>query len=510
MRLSGVAEQGYTMLYEKCQIKGIVSMAGKFHFLPILGLVFIVLNGVWADDATMDAREIIQHYKESLQYVQSVSMKIDINVVDETKSGNGQEFSYVKTSFVFRRDHDQTEWIGDRLFVDKEGVVDTSKSFVLNNVMTGDASWSVIGLVNKLPMLATKTKEYKERQKGLFDDPEHGGALFSRIYGNSHKSATDLLAESADLHLKDEMENVNGALCYVLEATTKYGKVTVWIDPERGYNPLRWIIHKTEDDLFDDKPISSNSWEAVFDASKLQKIGETFIITGGNLTHTISSADGYTSVSRYTYKVSEAELNPDFNALGAFKIKLPNGTPVQIAESQIKYRWWNGKIVKEDPNYIPDWEEEFKLKRDADYLKNGQVAPSFTVQRLNGKELKLENYRGKVILLYFWALWCKPCVASTPALKEFYEDLKSYDNFETISFSQDDDDYHQQVQYHIKKYKLTWPQVRLGLDSKLAAAYGAKNHAPVYVLVGPDGKILLGNAKDWNKIKVAVDKELGK
>ena len=82
------------------------------------------------------------------------------------------------------------------------------------------------------------------------------------------------------------------------------------------------------------------------------------------------------------------------------------------------------------------------MKKDADRLKSGQLAPSFTVQTLDGKELKLENYRGKVVLLYFWALWCRPCVASTPALKEFYEDLKSYDNFEMISFSQDDDDCH--------------------------------------------------------------------
>ena len=71
-----------------------------------------------------------------------------------------------------------------------------------------------------------------------------------------------------------------------------------------------------------------------------------------------------------------------------------------------------------------------------------------------------------------------------------------------ISFSQDNDE--SALKRFVEKHELAWPQVRIGMGSELAAAYGAKGWAPVYVLVGTDGKILLNKTMDWNKLKAAV------
>ena len=119
------------------------------------------------------------------------------------------------------------------------------------------------------------------------------------------------------------------------------------------------------------------------------------------------------------------------------------------------------------------------------------VAPSFTLQSLDGKEIKLEDYRGKVVMLHFWATWCSPCVAGTPELKKSYEDLKASfgDNFEMISLSMDDNNI--PVREHIKKYNLNWPQVRIGRYSKISSDYGVNDQAPKHFLIGPAGKILL-------------------
>jgi cytochrome oxidase Cu insertion factor (SCO1/SenC/PrrC family) len=73
-------------------------------------------------------------------------------------------------------------------------------------------------------------------------------------------------------------------------------------------------------------------------------------------------------------------------------------------------------------------------------VKIGKITPPFTAETLDGKQLNLKDYRGKVVILYFGATRCKPCVAGTPELKKFYRDLKaSFGNdFEMISLSMDD------------------------------------------------------------------------
>lgn len=135
----------------------------------------------------------------------------------------------------------------------------------------------------------------------------------------------------------------------------------------------------------------------------------------------------------------------------------------------------------------------------------GEVAPAFRLKTVDGKQIKLSDYRGKVVLLYFWATWCTPCVASTPALKQFYQDLSRYNDFAMISLSLDDSQ--SMFRRFVKKHRLNWPQVRLGVQSEVGADYGIKD-VPVYILVGPDGKILLNRERNLNKLKAAVKKTL--
>jgi len=134
--------------------------------------------------------------------------------------------------------------------------------------------------------------------------------------------------------------------------------------------------------------------------------------------------------------------------------------------------------------------------------KIGEDAYAFKLTTLDGKQIKLEDYRGKCVLLYFWATWCRPCIASTPNLKEFYKDLSQYGDFEMISISLDDGEY--KTRQHINQHKITWPQVCVGLGSRVAAEYGVSRQVPAYILIGPDGKILLSHELNKRKIKAAV------
>ncbi|MFC6231753.1 peroxiredoxin family protein [Paenibacillus allorhizosphaerae] len=58
---------------------------------------------------------------------------------------------------------------------------------------------------------------------------------------------------------------------------------------------------------------------------------------------------------------------------------------------------------------------------DATGLKVGQQAPDFELTLLSGQQVKLSDYRGKTVILNFWATWCPPCRAEMPEMQQFYD-----------------------------------------------------------------------------------------
>jgi thiol-disulfide isomerase/thioredoxin len=95
------------------------------------------------------------------------------------------------------------------------------------------------------------------------------------------------------------------------------------------------------------------------------------------------------------------------------------------------------------------------------------------------------EFRGKVILLDFWASWCGPCRSALPNLKRLQAVYGGAD-FVVISISEDDDEsaWHAFVSSH----NMTWPQ-RLDSDGSLQSQFGV-NALPTYVLIGRDGTVL--------------------
>lgn len=86
---------------------------------------------------------------------------------------------------------------------------------------------------------------------------------------------------------------------------------------------------------------------------------------------------------------------------------------------------------------------------------NHILAPDFTLPQLDGQMLRLSTYRGKVVLLDFWATWCGPCIQAVPELKEI---RKKFANrpFELISISVDREK--RKLEDFVKANEMTWPQ----------------------------------------------------
>ncbi|WP_050614904.1 peroxiredoxin family protein [Bacillus testis] len=87
-------------------------------------------------------------------------------------------------------------------------------------------------------------------------------------------------------------------------------------------------------------------------------------------------------------------------------------------------------------------------------LAKGVVAPAFTLKNLNKKEIALESYRGKKVILNFWATWCPPCKDEMPDLQKFYQ--KFNEDVEIIAINNDP---YNDVAGFAKQYGLTFPIV---------------------------------------------------
>jgi len=111
-------------------------------------------------------------------------------------------------------------------------------------------------------------------------------------------------------------------------------------------------------------------------------------------------------------------------------------------------------------------------------------APDFSLPQLNGQDLRLSSYRGKIVLLDFWATWCDPCREETPGLVELQQKYGDQ-GLQIIGVSMDDTP--EPVHLFYAQFHVNYPVV-MG-NAKTGELYGGVLGLPIAFLIGRDGLI---------------------
>jgi len=114
----------------------------------------------------------------------------------------------------------------------------------------------------------------------------------------------------------------------------------------------------------------------------------------------------------------------------------------------------------------------------------GMEAEDFQLTDLDGKPNSLSQYRGKIVLLNFWATWCKPCTTEMPAMQASFDRLRDQ-GFVVLAINELEDD--AKVREHIKTYGHTFT-VLMDPDNQVANQFGVYG-LPVSVFIDQQGKV---------------------
>ncbi|HBH21882.1 MAG TPA: hypothetical protein DDY13_00520 [Cytophagales bacterium] len=212
-----------------------------------------------------------------------------------------------------------------------------------------------------------------------------------------------------------------------------------------------------------------------------------------------------------TAEEKEAQLEVQYEEMNKFTDAYENHLRQYVAENnasflapylvrnELYYSWDASQLdsvlqvfdtTLNDNIYVQQIEERADKLR---LVSIGNEAPDFSQENPEGEPVALSDFKGKYVLIDFWASWCGPCRRENPNVVATYADYKDK-NFEILGVSLDENK--DRWLKAIEQDKITWPQVSdlAGWKNSVAGLYAVKS-IPHTVLVDPEGVIVAKNLR---------------
>ena len=194
-----------------------------------------------------------------------------------------------------------------------------------------------------------------------------GHEAIGYFYGDDER-ADVVMRRALNISVRDDMEEIGASRCYVIDAITKRGKYTIWIDPEHGYNIAKAeIMRKSGDIAFDINKIleSGEQYYTQLSNVRFKQIDGVWVPVEADIKYRWKRPKMYDYKEDIHHKVTEFIINPDHDALGSFEWDdIQNGTEVEIVQVHgITYRWQDGKVVDKTGRVIMDCKTKKPAKK---------------------------------------------------------------------------------------------------------------------------------------------------
>ena len=141
----------------------------------------------------------------------------------------------------------------------------------------------------------------------------------------------------------------------------------------------------------------------------------------------------------------------------------------------------NGEGEEEGSSGITETDENAELPEEVPEEEEIPLAPDFTVEDLDGNKYKLSDFRGKPVIVNFWASWCGPCKMEMPDFEELYKEYGDNINFLMVNMTDGNQETKDKAYKHITSSGYTFP-VYYDTEMEAAYAYGVSSIPATYFI----------------------------
>ena len=248
------------------------------------------------------------------------------------------------------------------------------------------------------------------------------GVPFLGIRYGGYERIDSVLRQADYAAVRDKLEHVGSAPCYVIDAKAKSGDYTVWIDPKHGYNIAKADIQVGPNNFFGRRTFGDQDSESLsIRVTRFEKINGVWIPMEADLYNTSSRKVRSSVRNTIHHTITQIILNPDHEAMDSFTPEIENSTEIRDLDSHSRYTWQEGKKF-----VVDEWDGRIRyVPEDWSILVGvGKPLPEFEGINL---DITAEDIRDKAILLCFFDMNQRPSRNCIQQLSKRAKELQAKD-----------------------------------------------------------------------------------